>query len=249
MSMRRKSLAGLAGRTVIIGIVITAAVSGAAAAAGPRAGRCGAGRPLYLIPAASVDCCRDDAGEVLVLGNYPVVDPGDGRPAVRVAQDHALVAGEVLHADWRLGLRDTGGRELALQEEHRDALQLRRVGPHHRAIPPEPHVGDGALRDPAILVHQQALVKACGQRGLAEPVLTPAADVLEPGKRPLEMRRSHRVRTVRPVLRPANGDDHPGPVAIDADTGVRLAAESMPDAAADLLAAKRPPVHLMVRRL
>jgi len=100
-----------------------------------------------------------------------------------------------------------------------------------------------------ILVHQQALVEACGQRGLAEPVLAPAADVLEPGKRPLEMRRSHRVRAVRPVLRPANGDDHPGPVAVDADTGVRLAAESMPDAAADLLATKRPPVHLMVRRL
>jgi hypothetical protein len=67
-------------------------------------------RRLDLIPWAVVDCCRNDAGERLVLGNHQVVDPADRGPAARVAQDHPVVASEVLHADWPLRLRDAGGR-------------------------------------------------------------------------------------------------------------------------------------------
>jgi hypothetical protein len=73
--------------------------------------------------------------------------------------------------------------------------------------------------------------------------------VLEPGERPLEMHGSHRVRTARHVVRLANGDDQPSPVAVDADAGVRLACQSVPDASANLSAVERPPVQLTVRRL
>jgi len=38
----------------------------------------------------------------------------------------------------------------------------------------------------------RAFVETCHQGGLAEPALTPAANVLEPGERPLEMHGGHR---------------------------------------------------------
>src|SRR5205823_14543181 len=66
---------------------------------------------------------------------------------------------------------------------------------------------------------------------------------------PLELHGGHRVPAARHVLRPANRDDQPGPVAVDADAGIEPTAQSMPDPGADLLPAQRPPVHLLVCRL
>src|SRR6185437_13504 len=51
---------------------------------------------LDLTPWAVVNGGCDDAGECLVLGDREVVDPADRCPAARVAQDHPVVAGEVL---------------------------------------------------------------------------------------------------------------------------------------------------------
>lgn len=102
-------------------------------------------RRLDLIPWAGVNCGCDDVGECLILGNRQVVDAADWCPAASVTQDHPLIVREVLHADRLLSLLDADVFEMTPQQEHRDAVQLWRVGPDHRAVAPEPHVSDGAL--------------------------------------------------------------------------------------------------------
>jgi hypothetical protein len=89
--------------------------------------------------------------------------------------------------------------------------------------------------------------KICAPYSVATNRSTANAAVM--GQRPLELDGGHRVRPARHVLRVANRDDQPGPVAVDADAGVWSAAESMPDPGADLLAAQRPSVYVVVGRL
>lgn len=202
---------------------------------------------LDLIPWARVVSARDQAGKAVVLPDRQVVDTANWRPPARVAQDHAVVLGEVCHPDSRLSLGYAGGAEFTLDGEHRCTVQPRAVGPDYCAVAPEPDVRDPAFGDPARFVDKQCLVKARGRRDLTESALAPAPRVLEPGERPLEVLGQHRMRTHRHLLRSANCHDEPSPVPVDADACVRHAIERVTNARPDEISIKFPAIDLTVR--
>src|ERR1700739_2448808 len=100
----------------------------------------------------------------------------------------------VVDAESRLSLRDAARRQLASQDQHRDSIEVGSLRPDDGAVAPEADVGDSALGNPAGLVDQQAIVKTGSLSELMKSALSPAAHVLEPGKRALEMLNRHGVR-------------------------------------------------------
>src|SRR5262249_52272705 len=93
----------------------------------------------------------------------------------------------------------------------------------------------------------QAIVKAGRYRELMKSALSPAAYVLEPGKRALEVLNRHGVRASQHLLRPANCHDQAGPVAVDPDACIWPAVQRMTDACANEVCVSRPSVDVAVR--
>jgi MFS family permease len=89
-----------------------------------------------------VICRRQLAGEIRVDRNIQIVDPAHLCPAARITHEHTVVGCEVAESHSNSRLRDA---ELALQDQHGDARQHGRVGPHDCAVAPEADVGDPAF--------------------------------------------------------------------------------------------------------